>query len=172
MKKLLPNRVNSTYTPDEMKVINDLYDALETKIKSPPIISDAEFKALSKMGDVKRIEAGKKLAVFMIHSSFLPPNVRPELIQTDVTLFDQTQHFQNRSNAIMAKAWRSGDIAGAEAMNALSYAEEQARISAGAGDNDDALEAVNKLDRINDERVANTPKPPPPNNGDAKDKKD
>ena len=167
MKKLVSRRVTACYTPEAHQANLDALRAFEARIMAPPSMSDDEFNALPKMGDIKRTEIGEKAVIFNDHNSFLSPAASPAFTNAELMLFDQANEYDKIWERISKKIWRSADIAGYQAINRVALSEERALLAA-TEDDADGVEAVNKLNRLKKAKVSNNDKATTPKTDEPK----
>ena len=161
MAKLADKRVTIGYTPEEMQEIESLTNQLKNKIKTPPTMSDDEFDALPKMGDVKRKSFGDKLPILQKYPKALEDASDVAYAELSLSFFDQSKQISNWLKACDDKNWRSGDVAGFQAMNQISYYEKEISRKSDSR-NEAAIEANNEFQRLKPTKVAAADKPATP----------
>ncbi len=158
MKELMIQYLVEAYTKEEMTAIGDAFKVLIALLHTPPVMTDDDFNALSKMAKVKRKEVGENADAFEGSDSFLTGSAASSKTKSNLLSFDQALQIEIWTNDLDKKNWRAGDVAGAMAMNRVSYAESFAKMLKGA-QNEEAIEVCNKLDRLKNQRKLEKGKP-------------
>jgi hypothetical protein len=167
MPSLAEKRVTICYTTEELQEIESAILLLKSKFKTPPAMSDDEFNALPKMGDVKRKSFGEKLKVIKKYPKTVSDPTAIDYADMSLAFFDQTTTISGWLKDCDDRNWRSGDVAGFQAMNQIAYSESEVAFKAN-GRNADAIEANNELERLKPTKPAKTDKPATATSGDAK----
>ena len=160
MKDLAPRRVTACYTPEEMQELETIAMLLKSKLKTPPPMADDDFDALPKMADVKRKSFGDKADVIKAHPTVVVDPTSIGYTSASLNFFDQSTKISGWVKDIDSKNWRSGDVAGFQAMNQIAFSESEIKIKKGAND-PEGIEAYNELERLKPTRKAAADKTTP-----------
>jgi hypothetical protein len=149
MAKILPNRISKTLSEGNVTAAKDAIKILIDILGTPVAISDDDYKALAKLGDVLKPVCDKVLLVAKEEPSYLEEEQPVEEIEKDKAYFEQlTEILKPLYNAVFLYE-REQSTTGAEYRNAIHNYEGnvKAKVSRGSSSAQLTLDKLNRIDR-------------------------
>ncbi len=159
MPKILPNRTSKTLTEVQVTAAKAAIQTVIDIIGTPVVITDDDYKALAKMGDVLKPICDDVFKVAQIDTGYLEEEQPVVEIQKDKTYFEQTTDILGSLYDAVFIYEREQGTTGAEYRNATSNFEGNVKAKVKKGNAPEAQLVLDKLNRI--DRGAK-PKPKPP----------
>lgn len=155
MPKILPNRISNTLSNDKLTAINEAIQVIIDNLGTPVSITNDDYKALAKLGDVLKPICDDVFDVIKENPNYLEDEQPIEEVQKDKTHYEQlTNILKSLNNAVFLYERQQGTT-GAEYRNAIHNYEGNVKEKVKKG-NAIAQLTLDKLNRI-DRGVKPTP---------------
>ena len=149
-KKLLPNRLSKTVSPDALIKIRQAIQLIGEVIGEDTPISEDDYKALLKIADKRKQVCDDVLTIMQEHPPLVLAPLSVAEIQKDKAFYEICDQMQSMFNNVLIRLKREQNIAGAEYANACSIFESDVDAKAMRGDTEACivqteLKAVNRI---------------------------
>ncbi len=151
--ELLANLVTATITSADEQSFETLLAQARAVFPKPPVMDDAAFKSLDKMGPVKRAEYDAKLPILKKNKPPLSPPLSIEEAEKKIAVGDATRKAYTLLLDMAADMLRLTVIAHAEGFNMLKCCEEDNDILASRR-NEIAIATRNEINAIDKKKLA------------------
>lgn len=152
--ELLPSLVNTTIKPTDEQDFIALLNQLRTIYPKTPAMLDDTYKALDKMGPVKRTEFDAKIAILKKNKPPLAASLSIDAAENKVAISDAAKKAALTLIEAASDLMRLAIIAGAEGYNMLKCCEEDNDIVASRDKAEASISTRNEINAIDKKKLA------------------
>lgn len=162
MPKILENRSSKTLPAANLVAIKGAVQTIVDNLIPLVVITDDDYKALAKLGDVLKPICDEVLKVVEEAPNYLEDEQPVEEIHKDKTYYEQMAEILKLLSDVVFMVEREMGTCGAEYRNAIHNYEGnvKAKVKKGSSAAQLILDKLNRIDR-GEKAAPSTPKPPP-----------